>query len=440
LETESYLQLLVFIQLNISFNPLHLGIIIGIIILLILLTLSALVSGSEVAFFSLSPSDKELLKDKKTRSSELILNLLQKPEKLLATILVANNFINVGIVILSAYITGQLFDFGQSETLGFLVKVILITFLILLAGEIIPKVYANEYARKVSALMAIPLFLLGKVLWPISYLLINSTNIVKKRVQKKENISMDELSHALDLTTGTNTEDKKILKGIVEFGNIDVSEIIRSRVDVVSVDISFPFRKMLKIVIDSGYSRIPIFNETFDDIKGVLYIKDLLPHLKKGDTFNWQTLIRPPYFVPETKKINDLLKEFQTNKIHMAIVIDEYGGSSGIVTLEDILEEIVGEITDEFDDEEKTYTKLNDRTYIFEGKTLLNDLYKILNVEPETFDDIKGEADTIAGMILEIRGEIPKVDDKIEYKNFTFVITEVSNRRIKKIKVILKES
>jgi gliding motility-associated protein GldE len=439
LETEAFLPLLVFTQVNISFYPLHTGTIIGIVILLILLTCSALVSGSEVAFFSLSPSDKETLKEKKSRTGDMALSLLDNPERLLATILVANNFVNVGIVILSAYITGEMFDFGQSETLGFLVKVVLITFLILLAGEIIPKVYANEYAMQVSTIMAFPLNILGSILWPISYLLIKSTNIVKKRVQKKENISMDELSHALELTTGTDTEDKKILKGIVEFGNIDVSEIICSRVDVVAIDISTPFRKTIKIAVESGYSRIPIYNETFDEIKGVLYIKDLLPHLKKGDTFNWQTLIRPPYFVPETKKINELLKEFQTNKIHMAIVIDEYGGASGIVTLEDILEEIVGEITDEFDEDEKTYTKLNDRTYVFEGKTLLNDFYKILNVEPETFDDIKGEADTIAGMILEIRGEMPKADDKIEYKNYVFITTEVSNRRIKKIKVIIKD-
>ncbi len=431
--------MLIFINLNISFLTIHTGTIGGIIILLILLVISALVSGSEVAFFSHSPIDKQTLEEKKTKTNKIVLNLLSKPEKLLATILVANNLVNIGIIILAAYLTNQLIDFSGSETLGFLIKVVLITFLILLAGEIIPKVYANENSLKVSQFMAYPLYILDIVLRPISALLMKSTNIVKNRFQKKKNISMDELSRALDLTTGTIAEEKKLLKGIVEFGNIEVSEILKSRVDVISANISITFRKLMKTVINSGYSRIPVYSETFDNIKGVLYIKDLLPHLKKGDTFRWQSLIRPPYFIPETKKINDLLKEFQTNKIHMAIVIDEYGGTSGIITMEDILEEIVGEIKDEFDEEEKTYTKLNDRTFIFEGKTLLNDFFKIVEADQEIFEDIRGEADTIAGMILEIKGEIPKAEEIIEIKNFTFIIKEVNNRRIKQIKVTIKK-
>jgi len=439
LETESFLNTLIFTQLNISILPFEKGTILGIAILFILLIISALVSGSEVAFFSLSPINKEKINERKTNSSITILKLLENPEKLLATILVANNLVNIAIVILSAFITNQIFDFSGSETLGFLIKVVLITFLILLAGEIVPKVYANENSLRVCHIMAFPLHILEYILRPISILLMKSTNIVNKRFQKKDNISMDELSHALDLTTGTITEEKKLLKGIVEFGNIEVSEISKSRVDTISVEISIPFRKLMKTVISSGYSRIPIFSETFDNIKGILYIKDLLPHLKKGDTFRWQTLIRPPYFVPETKKINDLLKEFQINKIHMAIVIDEYGGSSGIITMEDILEEIVGEIADEFDEDEKTFTRLNDRTFIFEGKTLLNDFFKIVNVDQEIFENIRGEADTIAGMILEIKGEIPAAGEIIQIKNYTFDIEEVSNRRIKQIKVTIKK-
>ncbi|NOZ47966.1 MAG: gliding motility-associated protein GldE [Chlorobi bacterium] len=431
--------MLVFIKLNISFLSFHTETYIGAFIILFLLTISALISGSEVAYFSLSPYQKELLKSKKSKSGRLVIKFLEKPEKLLATILVANNFVNIGIVLIAAYLTNQIFDFTGSETIGFLIKIVFITFLILLAGEIIPKVYANENALKVSLFMAIPIYFLDIILWPVSAILLKSTTIVKKRFQKKENISMDELSQALDLTTGAISEDKKLLKGIVEFGNIEVTEIKKSRIDVIAVDISTPFKKLMKVVVSYGFSRIPIYEETFDRIKGVLYVKDLLPHLKKGDTFRWQSLIRPPYFVPETKKINDLLKEFQTRKIHLAIVIDEYGGTSGIVSMEDILEEIIGEIKDEFDEEEKIYTKLNDRTYIFEGKTLLNDFYKIVNANPEIFEDKRGEADTIAGMILEIKGEIPKAKEIIEIKNFTFTIEEVNNRRIKKIKVTIKK-
>lgn len=411
-------------------------IIVWMIFLLILLLCSALISGSEVAFFSLSPTDLQNLKSKKTASSIKTLKLLTQPEFLLGTILVINNFVNVSIVIISAYIINSIIDFGEAIVLGFLAQVVFITFLLLLFGEILPKIYANQNALKFSSFMVRSISFLQKVFMPITMLLVFSTNLVNKRLNiKKSNISMDELSDALSLPETKITEDKHILKGIVKFGHIDAKEIMKSRLDVVAISKSTPFPELLSNFLESGYSRIPVYSDSFDQIKGILYIKDLLPHIQKGANFKWQSLIRSPYFIPEAKKINDLLEEFQRKKIHMAIVIDEYGGTSGIVTLEDILEEIVGDIKDEFDEEESFYTQLNDTSWIFEGKTLLNDFYRVLEKPENIFDEIKGDADTLAGLILEIKGDIPEKDETFKLDDYEFKIEAVDKRRIKKIKI-----
>jgi putative hemolysin len=427
LETEPYYQALF------SFK-----VIIALVVVIFLLISSALVSGSEVAYFSLSPAELSKLKRSKFKIDQAVIRLLGTPDRLLATILVANNFINIGIVIISAYITSQLFGFSDSTAVEFIIQVVVITFLLLFFGEILPKVYASRYAVRFSKLMARPLAISERIFSPINSFLIYSTSIVNRRFMKRrKNISIEELSDALELTQHDISEDKKILKGIVKFGNIYVKEIMTSRVDVIAIDILTKFKDLKSVINNSGYSRIPVCEGTFDNIKGILYVKDLLPHIHKSEFFKWQSLIRPPYYIPESKKINDLLKEFQVNKIHMAIVVDEYGGSSGIVTLEDILEEIVGEITDEYDDEESIYTKIDDNQYIVEGKILLNDFYKIFNVDETIFDDVKGEADTLAGLILELRGDLPLKDEKISYKNFIFKVVSVDKRRIIKIHVTI---
>ncbi len=430
--------LMVLASNNIVFYPFSFGIGLGLLGLVLLLIASALISGSEVAFFSLSPLSLNQLEKKGTNSSRIVSLLLNDQERLLATIVVANNFVNVSFVIFSTMITELLVNFSGSPALGFIFKVIVITFILLLFGEIIPKLYANHNPMRFAMLMAHPLMVLEKLLKPMSLLLMKSGSIIYRRVnQKKENLSINDLSHALDITSSSLEEDKLILKGIVDFGNKAVTEIMKPRIDVTAVNISTGMNKLISIIVESGYSRIPVFTETFDNVKGILYVKDLLPHHQKGDSFKWQTLIRPLYFVPETKKINDLLKEFQTQKIHMAVVVDEYGGTTGIVTMEDILEEIVGEISDEFDLEELYFSKLDDMNYIFEGKTPLNDFYKILNLNPDIFDDIRGDADTLAGLILEYGGEIPERNKKIIYKQFEFKIESADNRRIKQIRVCI---
>lgn len=417
------------------------GVWISVAVTVFLLIVSALVSGSEVAYFSLSPMDHQKLKDSKSRSSKLVESHLQFPERLLATILIANNFVNVAIVVISTFITDALFDFGENELLGHVIQIGVVAFLILFFSEILPKIYANKASIAFARFTSPMLQVFSKIFWPISSILISSTSIVHKRIIKnKKNLSIDELSDALELTENQLVEEKSMLKGIVKFGNIEVSEIMRSRVDVVAVDINENYSKLIEVANESGYSRIPVYDDTFDEVRGILYIKDLLPHLNKPDTFHWQTLIRPSYFVPESKKINDLLKEFQSKRIHMAIVVDEYGGTSGIITLEDILEEIVGEITDESDEDKLTYQKIDNENYIFEGKTLLNDFYKLLGVDDHIFEDVKGDADTLAGLILELRGEIPQKGDKISYKQFKLEIKEVDKRRIKLIHVNVRNA
>jgi putative hemolysin len=435
LETEPYYPALS-ASFGITLKPFSFEVLIALVVVIFLLISSALISGSEVAYFSLSPTELSKLKRSKFKIDQAVIRLLGIPDRLLATILVANNFINIGIVIISAYITSKLFRFSGSTAVGFIIQVVIITFLLLFFGEILPKVYASRYAVRFSKLMARPLDISERIFRPINSFLIYSTSIVNRRFMKKrKNISIEELSDALELTQHDISEDKKILKGIVKFGNIYVKEIMTSRVDVIAIDILTKFKDLKSVINTSGYSRIPVYEGTFDNIKGILYVKDLLPHIHKSGFFKWQSLIRPPYYIPESKKINDLLKEFQVNKIHMAIVVDEYGGSSGIVTLEDILEEIVGEITDEYDDEESIYTKIDDNQYIVEGKILLNDFYKIFNVDESIFDDVKGEADTLAGLILELRGDLPLKDEKISYKNFIFKVVSVDKRRIIKIHV-----
>ncbi|NVN95444.1 MAG: gliding motility-associated protein GldE [Bacteroidetes bacterium] len=416
------------------------GIFIGILLIFLLLIVSALVSGSENAFFSLTPSEIDEYRGSSEAKHQLIIHLLERPKKLLATVLITNNFVNTSVVIISTYIVANLFDFTSFPVLGMLIQVVVITSLILFLGEILPKVYATQNAKKIVLFMASPLHFLSRVFSPLIYVLVKSSSLIDKRITKKgHNISISELSDVIDITSGTSTpqHETQILRGIVNFGDIDVKEIMKSRIDVVAIDSQCMYSNLLKIVLDTGYSRMPVYTENFDRIDGILYIKDLLPHLNKDNSFNWMKLIRPAFFVPENKKINDLLKEFQEKKIHLAIVVDEYGGTSGIVTLEDILEEIVGEINDEFDiaAEGVDYTKIDEKNYMFEGKTTLNDFYKILGLEEKVFDEIKGESDTIAGLILENQGKIPEKNTVIQLDNFTFRIEAVDNRRIKRIKV-----
>ncbi len=439
METDPLLAALLPAGWNIEFHPLTIGIIIAIIIVLLLLFSSAMISGSEVAYFSLSAAEKQKLK-KPGRTNQRVLENLNNPEKLLATILVTNNFVNVGIIILTSYVSNGLISFTDAPILEFTFQVVLITFFLLLFGEIIPKVYATHSALRFSKTMALPLQTLEKLFRPINSILIFSTGFVNKRMQKhRKNISIDEISQALELTSDYELSDEKdILEGIVKFGNKNVSEIMKSRVDVVALDIKTQFDEVINTINDSGYSRIPVYIDSFDNVSGILYIKDILPHYHKTKAFKWQTLIRPPFYVPDTKKISSLLEEFQKSKIHLAIVVDEYGGTSGIVTLEDILEEIVGDITDEFDEEENFFTKINDKTFLFDAKVLLGDFYRITNCDDTIFDDVKGDADTLAGLILELKGEIPKINEEIKCKQFVFTIKEVDNRRIKEIKVTIK--
>jgi len=439
LETDSISLIQFSSSAGLDFLPFTIGTLIAIIVNAILLLCSAMISGSEVAFFSLEPNDLKTIKEQENKRGKLIIKHLKDKETLLATILISNNFVNVAIVILTSFIASELVDFGSNATIKFIFEIIFITGIILFFGEILPKVYASQSARKFAGFMAYPLHILTRLLKPLSLILTKSTNIVNKRISRKvRNLSMDDISHALELTGSDISEEKEILEGIVKFGNIDVSEIMTARVDVIDVEIKSHYNKVLQVIIDSGYSRIPVFEETPDNVKGILYVKDLLSHLNQGEDFEWQNLIRKAYYVPETKMINDLLEEFQSQKIHMAIVVDEYGGTMGIVTLEDILEEIVGDISDELDSEEEFYTKLQDGTYIFEAKILLNDFHKVTDTDEEMFSEVRGEAETLGGLILELKGEIPAKHEVIEYKSCVFTIDAADNRRIKKVKFELK--
>lgn len=424
----------------ISSQPLSFSAYVSLILGILLLFCSAFVSASEVAFFSLEPQDVDELRQKDNTNANSVLKLLEYPQKLLATILISNNFVNVAIIILITYFSTSLFDFSMSPILGFVIQTIVITFLLLLFGEIMPKVYATQYPMKMALFAASTLLTLEKILSPFVALLVKSSTIMNAdKVKTRNNISMDELSQALELTSDTEDDEKDMLEGIIKFGNIQVADIMRSRVDIVSVEIKSSYKELMQMIVESGYSRIPVFSENHDNIKGLIYSKDLLPHLDKPDNFRWQTLIRPAYFVPESKKIDDLLKEFQETKVHLAIVVDEYGGTSGLVTLEDILEEIVGDISDEYDDEEKMYVKVDDTTYVFEGKILLNDFYKVTDIDESVFEKVTEDVETLAGLVLELKGEIPKKGDKVNMGLYEFEVVAVDNRRINKIRFHVNE-
>ena len=424
----------------ISSQPLNFSAYVSLILGILLLFCSAFVSASEVAFFSLEPQDVDELRQKESANASKVLKLLEYPQKLLATILISNNFVNVAIIILITYFSTSLFDFSMAPIWGFVIQTIVITFLLLLFGEIMPKVYATQYPMKMALFAASTLLTLEKILSPFVALLVKSSTIMNAdKVKTRNNISMDELSQALELTSDTEDDEKDMLEGIIKFGNIQVADIMRSRVDIVSVEIKSSYKELMRVIVESGYSRIPVFAENHDNIKGLIYSKDLLPHLEKPDNFRWQTLIRPAYFVPESKKIDDLLKEFQETKVHLAIVVDEYGGTSGLVTLEDILEEIVGDISDEYDDEEKLYVKVDDDTYVFEGKILLNDFYKITDIDESVFEKVTEDVETLAGLVLELKGEIPKKGDKVNMGPYEFEVVAVDNRRINKIRFHVNE-
>ena len=420
-------------------NQLHWELSLAIGIMFLLLLCSALISGSEVAFFSLKPNKWQ--DEKTTKGHEIIKKLLHRPNHLLATILITNNFVNVAIIILSTYITTGLFNFNGLPVFEFIIQVVVVTFLLLLLGEVIPKVFANQNALAFASFMSTPINVLSKIFAPLSNALVATTSLIERRFQNKGyQISVDELSTALDLAgeSDTNEEEKRILRSIVEFGNIDVKEIMKSRVDVIAIEEKTSFKEVKNLVVSSGYSRIPVYKENFDTILGVLYIKDMLPYIKE-EKFDWKSLVRTPFFVPESKMIDDLLKEFQDTKIHLAIVVDEYGGTSGIVTLEDIIEEIVGEINDEFDDDGILFSKLDNSNYIFEGKTSLNDVLKTIDGKIDYFDNVKGDTDTLAGLILELKGNIPEKGEVLVYKPYTFTIESVDQRRVKRVKVSIDE-
>jgi len=430
----------IFIALSInSYFPA--GIIMSFLAVVFLLLCSAMMSGAEMAFFSLTPAQVSEIKEFNTSGSKRIIKLLEKPKLLLATVLIGNNFVNIMVVIISTYITAFYAQFIPYLALTLFIQVVLVTFLLLLLGEIMPKVLAQNYALPFAQFMATPLVVLRTIFYPLSILMVKSTSIIDKKITKKGlDITSEDFSEAIELSTyheSTTEEERKMLKGIAKFSDIDVKEIMKSRIDVVAVDVDTPFTELLEIIKNSGYSRIPAYKETFDNIEGILYVKDLLQHLNENDSFNWKTLLRDAFFVPENKKIDDLLKEFQNKKIHLSVVVDEYGGTSGIVTLEDIIEEIVGEINDEFDTNEVAYTKIDDKTYFFEAKTSLNDFCKILFIDDAIFEEVKGDSESLGGLLLELFGKIPQKNDNISIQNLTFVIDTVDKRRIKKIKVIL---
>lgn len=415
-----------------------------IIALFTLLLISGFISGAETAFFAISPVQLFELKESQKSRYKLVYDLLERPKRLLATLLITINFVNIAIVVLSSILIEQIFDFRNHQTVGFMIQVVAVTFVIVLFCEVMPKVYATQNPLRSALKSVYPIFALNKILRPLSTVLIASTSIVDRRFgQKGYDISVDELTHAIDITSDKSTpeEEKKILKGIARFGNIDVKQIMKSRMDVVAFDKNLKFSELFPLILENRYSRVPVYENSFDTVIGVLCIKDLLPYLdlQNDDTFEWQKQMRPAYFVPESKKINDLLQEFQEKKNHLAIVIDEYGGSSGIVTLEDVLEEIVGEINDEFDDDELTYSKLDDHNFVFEGKTNLNDICRIMEIDHKLLEVEESEVDSLAGLILEIMGSIPMRNEVVKLNDIIFTIESADKKRIKRVKITLPE-
>lgn len=438
MESDPYSGWVILSALNITFQPFNLQIALGVILTVVLLVGSALIAGSEVAFFSLQANDINTIQKGGKLNVQTAKQLIQKPHELWATVLVSKSIINIVFILALVYLLRTWIAFEGSKGQQYLLELSVIGVSIFVFGTIIPRIYASQFGNKWALLMAFPLLLIQRLLKPLITVVAGLEKYFENRYNKKPPFSINDLSNALEYTADVVDEDKEILKGIIEYGNIEVSEIMCPRVDVLALDIDTPFTKIIREVVDAGYSRIPIYEKTFDDVKGILYIKDLLAHIDKTDDFNWQSLLRDPYFVPEGKKINELLSELQTDKIHLAVVVDEYGGTSGIITMEDIIEEIVGDITDEFDEDETYFSKINDNNFLFDGKTLLNDFYKIMGVENTVFDAVRGDAETLAGFILELKGEFPGRYDKIKFQQFTFTIEEVDKRRIRKIKTTIK--
>ena len=436
MDPDSYLCRLADFFDGVSFAPPSAGALVALALSVALLYVSGLVSASEIAFFSLSPSEKEEVEEEDRPSDRRVKSLLDDPEHLLATILVSNSFVNVTIAVLLNYFCVSVMD------VGFLAVAVTVAFFLLLFGEIMPKIYSTQHSL-VFVRRAAPVLCFLRVLFrPLSSLLVHSSFVVDRLVQRgksSRNLSVDELSQALELTDIHGApEESNMLEGIIRFGEETAKEVMTSRLDMVDIEIKTPFPEVLQCVVDNGYSRIPVYEDSRDNIKGILYIKDLLPYLGRGSEFRRQNLIRPALFVPETKMIDDLLRDFQANKIHIAVVVDEFGGTSGIVTMEDLIEEIVGEINDEYDDDERTFVKLSDYVYVFEAKTLLSDFYKILKVNPDEFDEVAGDSDTLAGLLLELKGEFPALHEVLEYRNFSFEVLEMNSRRILKVKVTVK--
>ncbi len=413
--------------------------LVALLLAAVLLLFSAFASGSEIAFFSLSRTDIEELEDSKSPVDKRLLRLLSDPDRLLATILIVNDFVNVGVVMLLNYFFLDILNFGGAVWLEFLLMTVVLTFLLLLFGEVMPKIYSKSNTMRFARFAANGFSMLSSILRPFSSFLVRSTLFAQRLVSKKNHLlSVDELEQALELTDKKEIgEQKKMLEGIIRFGDETVKNIMTSRLDMVMLDIRTPYGEVLKCAAENAYSRIPVYGKTQDDVRGVLYIKDLIPHLDRGETFRWQSLIRQPFFVPETKKIDDLLCDFQAVKVHMAMVVDEFGGISGLITLEDIIEEIVGEINDEFDEPDTSYELLSENVYLFDGRTMLSDFYKITALDSDDFDEVSGEADTLAGLLLEVKGEFPALHEEIECNGILFEVVQKDKHRIVKIKATL---
>lgn len=435
-------------------------VILAIACIFLLLFCSAMVSGSEVAYFSMSADDNDRLNASEKKSDKRILNLLSDKRFLLGTILVCNNLFNVAIIILSYFSIDKVLNFNASHptyqslyntapwlatTVEFLINTTLIVFILVLFGEIIPKIYARSNHMRMARVVSGPLNVLQKITWPVTFLLVNSTRFIENRLLKisDQEIDVDEIEEAIDMTIDqeADKDENKILKGIINFGNISVKQIMKARVDVTAVDIESDFKELYQTILDTGFSRIPVYREDMDNIEGIIYAKDMLQYLDRESGFNWQKLIRKPFFIPENKKIDDLLREFQKKRIHLAVVVDEYGGMGGIITLEDVLEEVIGEINDEFDEvNDIEFEKLDERNYTFEGKTLIYDFCKVLEIDIDLFDEVIGDADSLAGLILEINGRMPEENEIIKHNPFEFNVLSVTNNRIEKVKITINES
>ncbi|MTI22135.1 gliding motility-associated protein GldE [Fulvivirga sp. RKSG066] len=430
--------------LGLIFSEQGLFFVISGLVLLLLLVTSALISGSEVAFFSLTPKDVAQCKESEATSDKKIVNLIKNPRLLLATILIVNNFVNVAFVTLSTFVMWEIVGAKTTEGIAVVILTFVTTLALVFFGEITPKVYASpnnlQFARFTSSLLSVS----ETIFKPLSFVLMSLSNVIERRFEKKGyDISVEELHHALEITTTneeTTDEEKDILKGIVNFGTLTVKQVMKSRMDITAVDVEMDFHELMDKINKSGFSRIPVFSETIDRLEGILYIKDLLPYLDSDESFKWQSLLRQGFFIPETKKIDALLKDFQEKRVHMAIVVDEYGGTSGLITLEDIIEEIVGEINDEFDDEDVIYDRIDEHTFLFEGKTTLNDFCKVLDENPNSFEKVKGESESLGGLLLEINTKLPSAGERIYYDKFVFTVVAVDNKRIKKVRVFVKNT